>query len=409
MSRPEQTREQTREHARWLTGPDGLEAVRAATEALDAGTDELGLGTRLRRDGLAPPAADLVVDAALARRRAREHWTDADQLLFTRAGLEQASDPRVSAWRAERIAARADGAPVVDACAGIGGDALALAATGLPVLAVEADPLRAELLAHNARLRDVEVTVVTADVLTLPLAPGTLVHVDPGRRRDGRRVRRLADHQPAVGALVAWLRTAAGFGLTLGPAVDLAEPDLPGNAELAFVAVDGALKETTAWSGRLRDGDTEASATLLPTGAHLRRTGPPKTLPVGPVGDWLVQVSPAAIRARMHDHLGVGLKAHRVARRLALLTTDTTPPPSPWYQAWPVEAVLGARPPAVRRWLRDAEPAPLEIAVHGLDVDPVRYWQQLGRPPRGPQGRRVELVRTETGAQAIVVRHRPDA
>jgi hypothetical protein len=56
----------------------------------------------------------------------------------------------------------------------------------------------------------------------------------------------------------------------------------------------------------------------------------------------------------------------------------------------------------VRRWLRDRDVPPLELAVHGLEVDVAAWWRELGRPPRGPTGWRLALVRLDDGAVAIV-------
>jgi precorrin-6B methylase 2 len=412
--------------ARWLASPAGLAAVADAVARLDADAGEAAAGGGHRDPGLALaawardrwPAAGrgpAVVAAAAARRRARGRWPRADELLFTRTGLEQASDPVVSAWRAARLAAVAGGSRRRwDLCAGIGGDTLAIAtASRGPVTAVDRDAARLELLRHNARVFGVEVSIEVADALTVRPDPDDLVHADPGRRRaDGRRLRRLADHQPPVGALVAAHRGVAGLAVALSPGVDLADPDLPADAELEFVAVDGQLVEAVAWTGELAVPGRAATATLLrrpaQTGhppehvAIARDRGPRSVLPVGPVGDHLVEVAAPAVRARLHDTIGAGIGARRLAQHRALLTCDARPPASPWYVARRVLAVLPARPRAVRAWLRARELRPVELTVHGLDADVGAWWRGLGRPSRGPDGWRVALVRLDEGAAAIV-------
>jgi hypothetical protein len=399
----------TLEVADWLCSPAGLEVVAEATARLDTGADELQVGTWLRGEaGLAAERATAVVAAARARRRARERWPDADRLLFEPVALEQASDPAVAAWRARRMA----GERVWDLCAGIGGDTLAIAATAAAVTAVDLDAARLRLLAHNAQVLGIEVATSCADALEVRPPADAWIHADPARRRDGRRVRRLADHQPPVDALLAAHREAVAMGVVLSPAVDLDDPVLPGDAELEFVADGHGLKESIVWLGAARAPGVLASATLLPDEHRVRRAAPP-TLPVGPVGSHLVEVAPAAVRARLHPEIGLEIGARRVARRRALLTTDGPPPPSPWYRARPVLAVLPARDKAVRQWLRDhvreAGEVPIEVATHGLPADPELWWRALGRPTRGPRGYRIELVRTDDGAQAVVTdaRQRP--
>jgi hypothetical protein len=368
------------------------------TAALDAAQDELAVATRLRTDGLSPDRATAVVGAAAARRRARPRWPDADRLLFTPTALEQASDPLVSAWRAGRLGE----GQVHDLGAGIGGDALAIAAAGAAVTAVELDEGRLELLGHNARVRGLEVARRVGDALAVRLPPAATMHADPGRRRDGRRVRRLADHQPPVGALLARHASAPGRAVVLSPAVDLTDPDLPDDGELEFVQVGDELRESVLWLAALRRGRSRATATLLPAEVSRSRTDRGPRLPVGEIGDLLLHVAPAAVRARLHDELGAEVGAHRLATHLALLTVRDDPGPSPWFRRRRVHATLPARPKAVRAWLRTADARPLEIAVHGLDADPVAWWRALGRPPRGPAGWRLELLRTDHGGTAVI-------
>lgn len=424
--------ELTAEVAAWLCSRPGRAAVAAATAELDGGRDGLAVGTRLRSGGMDPARATAILGAATARRRARERWPDADRLLFTPAGLEQASDPAVAAWRARRLAGgrhrsgetgRCDeppvaagrpdwpplaaGRPVWDLCAGVGADALAIAAAGADVTAVDLDPARLRLLEHNAAELGLPVATIEGDALEVRPPSRALVHADPSRRSGGRRLRRLADHHPPVGALLSAQASAPGLGVVLSPAVDLGDPDLPRDAELEFVAVGDDLKESIAWLGEAREAGAVASATLLPGGHHRSRAERRVTAPVRGIGAYLIEVVPAAVRARLHDEIGLEVGAGRVARRRALLTADERPPDSPWYRVRPVVEVLPARAKAVRRWLRGQRDVPVEIVVHGVAADAGEWWRQLGRPSRGPQGLRVELVRTDDGARAVVTDVRP--
>lgn len=396
------------EVARWLVGPDGLAAVASATNALDEGTEVLAVAARLASGGLSVERRAAAVDAAVARRRARPRWPRADHLLFTRTGLEQASDPRVSAWRARRFDA-VDA--VEDRAAGIGGDTLALAATGAQVTAIDRDAGRLELLRHNLAVHGHAVDVVVADATVRP--PPTIgpVHVDPGRRDGERRLRRLAEHRPSVPVLLDHLSATVsgpGVAVVLSPAVDLADPDLPTDAEVEFVQIGPDLVEAVAWTGALRSGsDVAATATLLDRDGRLVATSSrggarPPRLPVGPVGDVVVEIAPAAVRARLHDTVGAAIGARRVAERRALLTADGLVPASPWWVARPVETVLPLRASAVRRWLRTTDGRPVELVRHGVDTDLDAFRREVGGPPGGPDGWRLELVRTDDGALVVV-------
>lgn len=383
----------------WLIGPDGLALLAEVTRRRDRDEPELRVLEDLRTRGGDRRRAALLLDAAEARRRARERWPDAERIVLLRSALEQASDPAVAAWRARRFVDAAG--PVYDLCAGIGGDSLALAEAGVEVVAVDQDAARLRLLEHNARVRGVDVRTRVGDVRQIARPAGSWVHADPGRRQGDRRLRRLGEYQPPVPELLAAHQDAHGVGVVLSPAVDLHDPDLP-DGEVEFLQVGQQLTEATVWLGAARDGEALASATLVPHGDRLVRRGPPVPPQLGDPGRYLVSVAPAAVRARLHDDLARQLGARRLSLARSLLTSDDRPPASPWYRTRWIEVILPLRPRVVKAWLRSADDLPLEIAVHGLEADPQRWWQELGRPPRGPVGRRLDLVRTESGGMAVL-------
>lgn len=421
--------------ARWLTSAPGRAAVTAATTELDEGADELRVADGLVARTGHPERRAAALGAAVARRRARRRWPGADELLFTRAALEQASDPVVSAHRAARLAAIAHEATdpattgtgpaeattaegtLVDLCAGVGGDAVALAraaaGTGAPVLAVDIDAARLTLLAHNAEVLGASVATRHADALSIALPPGAVVHADPSRRRGERRVRRLADHLPSVPALLAAHPNTAASALALSPGVALDDPDLPDDLEVEYVQLGDVLVEATVWLGVSGDGG-RARATLLAQdgGVVASRLGRPARrarLEVDELGTVLIEVAPAAVRARLHDEIGAEIDAWRVAEHRALLTSSTQPPSAPWYRARPILAVLPARPKQLRRWLRTHPDATggaqqVEVVLHGVDADPSELWRALGRPPRGPHGLRMEFVRRTSDTVTVVTR-----
>lgn len=365
--------------------------------------DDLAVATRLRSAGLDPGRAAALQGIATATRRARADGQP-DHTWWTPAAAEQASHPTVAAWRARRFT----GTDAVDLTAGCGADAMALAGSAARTVAHELDAGRVPLL--RANLPD-EVPVVRADALRPCVVPSRWWGwADPGRRVDGRRVRGLAQTVPAVPALEAtgW----EGLGVAVSPAVDLDDPDRPADAELEFVQVDRRLVEATLWLGATRGtGPGEragASATLLPSGAHVRGEPTPPDTPVAEieVGAWLAEPAPALVRARLVDRVADELGLSRVARRRALFTASSAPA-SPWFRCERVEAVVAARPGRVRDALAGLDAQPLELVVHGLDADLRGWWRGLGQPERGPRGRAVHLVRLDERGVAVITRRAP--
>ena len=129
----------------------------------------MALGDRLRAAGFDPDLVAAALTQSRLRAKAHEKFADfADGMLFTGPGLEQATRLTVGARHAQRYQ-RAGCTKVADLTCGIGGDAMALAALGLPVLAVDSDELTAAIATVNLRhFPDAEVR--HADGLTLDLA-----------------------------------------------------------------------------------------------------------------------------------------------------------------------------------------------------------------------------------------------
>jgi len=389
--------------ARWLVDDAGRDAIARARDGLDGGRGELAVVSDLRSLGLDPGRTAAVVSAAHAAGRIPAGLAQRGELVFTRAALEQASDPDVATWRARRFADRV----VADVGCGAGSDLLALADSARVVVGIDRDPARAVLARHNVGSAGSDAHVVVGDGLALPVR-AQAVHADPSRRFGGRRARSLAGYDPPVARLLS-ATSATAVGIVVSPAVSWSDPDLPPDAEVEFVQRGWDLVEGMLWLGGVRRSGARATATLLSSGgdpvtrSRTSAAGIADELPTGDVGSVLLEIAPAAVRARLHDSIGVEVGAWRLARTRALLTADSPPPPSPWFRTWHVEASLPARPRAVRAWLRTAEAQPLEIATSGFDADPDAWWRELGRPPRGPQGRRLLLVRLDKGGTALVL------
>lgn len=384
------------EAAAWAMSAAGREVLAGLVEDVD--DDPLAVASRLRDMGLDGPRAAALQGIAAASRRA---WDDGQprSTWWTPAAAEQASDPRVARWRARRFTDQ----QVVDLTAGCGADALALVEVAGQIVAADLSPARIALLRANLHER---ASVLQADATAPCVEPSDWwAWADPGRRIGGRRVRGLGDTIPPVPALVAagW----QGLGVAVSPAVDLADPSRPADAELEFVQVGRRLVEATLWCGAARDtGPGEratASATLLPDGLHLRGEPSGPDGPVAEVGAWLAEPAPALVRARLADQVAASLGLARVARRRALFT-GAAEVASPWFRVEAVEATAPARPGRVRDVLAGLAPLPVELVTHGMSVDVSAWWRGMGSPPRGPQGRAVHLVRLDRGSVAVVTR-----
>jgi len=95
-------------------------------------TDVLALVSGLRKDGHEPGLVATVLTQARLRKKASSKFGPfAESMLFTQAGLEQATRLEVAAQHAGRFA-RAECLRVADLGCGLGADSLALASLALP-------------------------------------------------------------------------------------------------------------------------------------------------------------------------------------------------------------------------------------------------------------------------------------
>jgi SAM-dependent methyltransferase len=356
-----------------LLSPAGTELLGYLAGQEVSSRTALALGTRLRTQY----PADLVA-AALAqhelRLAARDKFSRAMQMFFTRDGLEQASSEMVARHRAARYARAATGSGLVaDLCCGIGGDLIALAA-GHPVRAVDRDPLHVQMALANAAVYGVagQVQGEQNDVRQARLAGVSAAFIDPARRSGGRRLRPDAADPP-----LDWCLQLAGQIARLGikTAPGLPHDAVPPGWELEFIAVGRDLKEAVAWSPAVARSATRA--TVLPGGHTLvPQPGPP--VPVRPPGDFLLDPSPAVTRAGLVAELARTVGGWQIDPQIAFLCTASavrTPfartlqviDSAPWQQRQ-----LPAR-------LRQLDIGAVDIRRRGLagDVDQLRRQLKL--------------------------------
>lgn len=403
--------------------------------------------TSLRADPAWADQADVVSAAmtqARLRTRARVRFPGPDRW-WTEDGLEQATRPAVADRHAARY--RAAGIRrVIDLGCGAGSDALAMAAAGLAVTAVDRDPDALWALAATAGDRGLPVRTVLGDITEHadPAAwlsgGGSGQHgawgcfVDPARRRAGARVLapqswsppwswvcRLAEEVPATGAKVA---------------PGIAHEAIPEGAQAEWVSQGGDLVEAGVWWGPLRWGSVSRRATVLPTGGAVEPAGPgvadssggsaarpsldddaarileagaslddgagippPAT---GPVGSWMVEPDPAVIRAGLVSVLSERLGGWLLDPRIAYIVLDDDPGTSPLHARFQVLEEAPFARKALRGWLRARGFADVVIKKRGVAIVPEQLRAALRLGGEGPTATLV-LTRTDAGPLALLV------
>lgn len=345
--------------------------------------------------------------------RAPELWCDVQ-------GVEQASDDAVARWKAQRMReVLGAGAEISDICCGIGGDAMALAAAGLRVTAIDLDARRAWMAARNAgcasRVTDAE---------SLDLA-GIALHADPARRdeRGGTRSWNIDDHQPGRAWMERAFTQARAAAIKFSPGVDRREfgalVDRLGGAvrgadilEWEFIESRGTLVQAVAWSGAFaRDAGKTRATVLLAGGAAHTIVGMPDDARADRLGAFrdpragafLCEPTPALERAQLLTEAARGFDACEVTRGMGLVES-TAPIAGPWFESFEIVCESTVRADALAAAMRAHGLAPRSVRVRGNAADANAITRALGCNPKGDGV--VFVWRQGTRARAFVTRAR---
>jgi len=367
-----------------------------------------------------PDHARRLAESVEARRRARGKLAWAERLWLHKKGLEQATDRRVAAYRARRFAEVSGMTPVLDGTAGVGGDALELAASGVALTCVERDPNTAAYLRANLRARNLEASV-RVEPLHLDTRAFPFFLADPDRRTGGPQhpsgsragPRRTLDPErwsPTWSSLRTALESARGACIKLPPTLPLDAvrlPEVP--CSLEWISVDGELKELALWTGELAFCESY-TALVLRGEASERHVRSPDVAPLT-TGEatsvrWIADPDPALATAGALGSLARALDAAPLARDLGYLGLRSEPP-DPLPIAASCYQVIDSVPMDVRRvraMLAAHDIGPLVVKKRGLSETAAELGQRL--KGKGKTRGLVLAARLEAGRRLFLVRKR---
>ncbi|WP_405371771.1 MULTISPECIES: THUMP-like domain-containing protein [unclassified Microbacterium] len=368
-----------------------------------AGATEVAAAvSRLRAAGHSPDLVSAVVGQAHLRVRAAPKFGPfADRMLFTRAGLEQATRLEIAARHAGRF--RAAGLTrVADLGCGIGGDALGFAGIGLDVLAVDADETTAALAAYNLAPFGESVTVRHGFAEDTDLTGVDAVWLDPARRTAGHSETSRTnpdDWSPSLDWAFA-LASRLPTGIKLGPGLD--RRMIPNDVEAQWISVDGSTIELVLWSGALRRGGVRRAALVSRGGSthELTAATDAEDEPVRELGAFVHEPEGAVIRARLIGDVARDLQAGMLGDGVAYLTSDAALT-NPFVQSFRVREVMPVKVPTINAALRTHGIGTIEIKKRGIDVDPAQFRRKLTL--RGDASATLILARVGDKGQRIAI------
>ena len=303
-----------------LQSDDGARLLEAVRVAAPTPATAIPVATRLRQDF--PP--ELVATAMAMhdlRVRARAKFERADELWFTRDGLEQATSEPIARHRAGRYVGYA---AIVDLCCGIGGDLLALASCNpdAALVAVDRDPLHLRMAEFNAAVVGVRdrIRFVEAEVRSVDTHDAALF-IDPARRTGAGRARS-GESEPPLDWCIAQADDGRPVGIKFAPGID--HERIPDGWELETIALGFDLKEAVLWSPALANGARTATVIDGDRVAAMRETPGDTPIPRTPEpGDILLDPNPAVTRAGLVADLARWLDAAMIDSQIAFLVTAT--------------------------------------------------------------------------------------
>ena len=359
-----------------LLSPEGLRLL-DSLPPYDPSLDVVKMVADLRKAGHPSALVSAVLTQSKLRAKAAGKFGEfASRMLFTEAGLEQATRLQVAALHAGRFVA-AGLHRVADLGSGIGGDAMAMAAMDLAVTAVDADEVTATMASFNlAPFPGASVEHSTAE--DFDLTGFDAAWLDPARRTAGHgNTSRLSasDYSPSLD-FVFGLAARLPIGVKLGPGHD--RDQIPQEAEAQWISVNGALVEMGLWFGILaRDGIRRSALLLRADGpAELTAAADSEDAPVRELGSYLYEPDGAVIRARLIGDLARKLDAGMLSEGIAYLTADTLTA-TPFASAFRVLEVLPFDEKKLRLALQERRIGTLEIKKRGVDVDPATLRTRL--------------------------------
>ncbi|MBN2046318.1 MAG: hypothetical protein JW750_00635 [Anaerolineaceae bacterium] len=333
--------------------------------------------TRLRKE-FSPDEAGWLLDQALLRQKASDKFVAPRECLFIDEALQQASSLAVAAYHAQLFSPFQCAA---DLGCGIGADSIALASSVPRVIAVELDPVRAQIARFNLKACGVEgrVQVVEGDWTQLNLDVEA-AFIDPARRVGGKRVFSLDEMVPPLDEILRLQKQIPNLAVKVAPGIDPNE--VPPDAELEFISENGEMKEALLRFGALRTGFTRR-ATLLPARiSFFEPTGTDPDLAISPPRAYLYEPDPAVIRAHLVRPLGKQLNAAQLDPEIAYLTADE-PSHTPLARIWQVLDHAPFHLKTLNHWLREHNAGEVVIKKRGSPIDPDTFQKRLKTHPKG--------------------------
>ncbi|WP_449373801.1 THUMP-like domain-containing protein [Arthrobacter psychrolactophilus] len=387
---------------------DGWELLSSLGPYVEA--DSLKLNETLRKAGHSPELVAAALTQARLRSKAEAKFGEfAHQMLFTQAGLEQATRLSIAALHAQRFTTAAI-TSVADLGCGLGADSLAMASLDIAVTAVEMDEITAACTTVNLMpFPHVKVICGKAEEVDLSGIEG--VWLDPARRTTNTSgTTRLFDPE-AFSPPLSFVESLADRGLAVGVKMGPGIPHeaVPETAEAQWISINGDVVEAGLYFNQLARPGIRRSALVIGKHGSSELTSAEKYEPLkqnaelGPVSNYLYEPDGAVIRAGLVADLARSLGAHLLDEHIAYLSSEEAIN-TPFARGYKVLEVKPFNVKALKSWVKTNKIGVLDIKKRGISVTPEELRRQLlTGSGKGPNKATLILTRIGEDRVAVVV------
>ncbi|WP_285251313.1 class I SAM-dependent methyltransferase [Pseudarthrobacter sp. fls2-241-R2A-168] len=370
------------------------------------------LNSALRKAGHSPELVSAVLTQSRLRTRAEAKFGEfARQMLFTQAGLEQATRFNVAARHAQRFAG-ANISHVADLGCGLAADSMALASMDINVTAVEMDETTAACATVNL-IPFPNATVVHADATAVPLDGIDGVWLDPARRVTSTSgTKRIWDPEafsPPLSFVESLAASGKAVGVKMGPGMP--HDSVPAGCEAQWVSVAGDVTEMALWFNAVRRPGIRRAALVLGAAGAAELTSPEDfgagpAAPVGPAEGYLYEPDGAVIRAGLVADVALQLGGHLVDEHIAYICAPQLVD-TPFARAYKILDVMPYNVKALKAWVKAEGIGVLDIKKRGTAVTPEELRKQLlpgGKAAAKKAGNKTAtLVLTRIGEDRVAI------
>ena len=377
------------------------------TARLDARDEVLQIVKSLRKR-YSKDRTRQIVELAQLRIRGRRKFEWADQMFFTPAALEMATDQTIAAYKADRFQ---DFENVVDGCCSIGGDLFSLTKRkqDCGTVGFDLDPVAVLFANANLDVLDHPSAAIVGDFAEIPIREFDAIHIDPDRRQQGRST--FGDKfSPSLVSIFEKLDRRISAAIKVAPATG-PKDFYPAGIERQWIGHSRECKQQIIWTEDLANRKNNHVATII-DGDEVSEFAKPiehiescQCKIASQMGEFVFEPHNTVLAAKLTDSLAFDLNLCRIENDIAYLTGNQMLT-SPLMQSFQVLDCVSGDVKKISASIKRHQLGKLEIKNRGVEDNFVNQVRKI-HASDGNRAGTVILTRFQ-GNHCAIVATRPE-